>query len=87
MFLKWVTFIISTEEINDIIKIFYESEKCEILSNRVTEVLQIKKKNKKSILSILLGTPGASLLNFTSFLAAKVIIRPREIIIRANKNL
>ena len=87
MFLKWVTFIISTEEINDIIKIFYESEKCEILSNRVTEVLQIKKKNKKSILSILLGTPGASLLNFTSFLAVKVIIRPGEIIIRANKNL
>ena len=84
MFLKWVTFIISTEEISDIIKIFYESEKCEILSNRVTEVL---KKNKKSILSILLGTPGASLLNFTSFLAAKVIIRPGDSIIRAGKNL
>ena len=66
---------------------FYESEKCETLSNRVTEVLQIKKKNKKSILSILLGTPGASLLNFTSFLAAKVIIRPGESIIRAGKNL
>ena len=84
MFLKWVTFIISTEEISDIIKIFYESEKCETLSNRVTEVL---KKNKTSILSILLGTAGASLLNFTSFLAAKVIIRPGDSIIRAGKNL
>ena len=68
------TLIISDKEINDIIKIVWALEDSNILLKTVTKNIKNKTKEQKGgILSMLLGTLGASLLG--NMLAGKGIVR------------
>ena len=68
------TLIISDKEINDIIKIVWALEDSNILLKAVTKNIKNKTKEQKGgILSMLLGTLGASLLG--NMLAGKGIVR------------
>ena len=64
------TLIISNEEMNDIIEIIQALEDSKILLNKVTETIKNETKEQKGgILSMLLGTLGASL--FGNLVAGK----------------
>ena len=68
------TFIISNEEMNDIMKIVQALEDSNILLKGVTKTIKNEtKKQKGGFLSMLLGTLGASLLG--SLLSGKGIVR------------
>ena len=68
------TLIISNEEMNDIIKIVQALEDSNILLKGVTETVKNETKEQKGgFLSMLLGTPGASLLG--NLLTGKGIVR------------
>ena len=68
------TLIISTEEMNDIMKIFQALEDSNILLKGVTKTIKNEAKEQKvGFLSMLLGTLGASLLG--NLLAGKRIVR------------
>ena len=65
---------ISTEEMNNIIKIIQALENSNILLKRVTKTIKNEiKEQKGGFLSMLLGTLGASLLG--NLLAGKGIVR------------
>ena len=68
------TFVISNEEMNDVIKIVEALEDSNILLKRVTETVKNEtKEQKEGFLSMLLGTLGASLLG--NLLTGKGIVR------------
>ena len=68
------TLIISTEEMNDIIKIVQALEGSNILIKGVTKTIKNEtKEQKEGFLSMLLGTLGASLLG--NLLTGKGILR------------
>ena len=68
------TLIISNEEMNDIMKIVQALEDSNILLKRVTKTIENETKEQKGgLLSMLLGTLGASLLGNLS--AGKGIVR------------
>ena len=68
------TFIVSNEEMNDIIKIIQALENSNILLKGVTKTIKNETKEQKGgFLSMLLGTLGASLLG--NLLAGKEIVR------------
>ena len=68
------TFIISNEEMNDIIKIVQALEDSNILLKGVTKtIINETKEQKGGFLSMFLGTLGASLLG--NLLAGKEIVR------------
>ena len=68
------TFIISNEEMNDIIKIVQALEDSNVLSKEVTETVKNETKEQKGgFLSMLLGTLGASLLG--NLLSGKGVVR------------
>ena len=68
------TSIISNEEMNDIMKIIYALEDSDILLKEVTKTIKNETEEQKGgILSMLLGTLGASLLG--NLLTGKRILR------------
>ena len=67
------TLIISNEEMNYIIKIVQVLEDSNILLKGVTKTIKNETKKQKGLLSMLLGTLGASLLR--NLLAGKGIVR------------
>ena len=68
------TLIISSEEMNDIMKIVQDLEDSNILVNRITKTIRNETKEQKGgFLNMLLGTLGASLLG--NLLAGKRIVR------------
>ena len=69
------TSIISNEEMNDIVKIVQAPEHSNILLKKVIKTFKQwnKKKQKRRVLSMLLGTLGASLLG--NLLAGKGVVR------------
>ena len=68
------TLIISNKEMNDMIKIVQALEDFSILSKAVTKTIKNKiKEQKGGLLSMLLGTLGASLLG--NLLTGKGIVR------------
>ena len=83
-----ITLIISTNEMEDFIKIVCSLEDSGLLSKRVTETVQNKIKEQKAwFLSMLLGTLGASLLE--NILSGRGINRAGEGIVTTgygNKN-
>ena len=69
------TTLISNEEMNDIMKIVQALEDSNVLPKGVTKTIKNEtKKQKGGLLSMLLGTLGASLLG--NLLAGKGIVRP-----------
>ena len=76
------TFIISNEEMNDIIKMVQALEDSNILSKGVIKTIKSETKEQKGgFLSMLLGTLGVSLLG--NFLTGKGTVRAGEGIVRA----
>ena len=76
------TFIISNDEMNDILKIVKSLEDSGVLLKGVNETIRNEAKEQKGeFLSMLLGTLGASLLG--NMLVGKVVIRAGKGIIRA----
>ena len=68
------TSIISNEEMNDIMKIIYALEDSDILLKEVTKTIKNETEEQKGgILSMLLGTLGASLLG--NLLTGKEVLR------------
>ena len=77
------TSMISNEEMNNIMKIVQSLEESGLLINSVSETIKNKAKEQKSgLLSILLGTLGASLLG--NLLTAKGVMRAGEGTIKAD---
>ena len=84
------TFIISNEEMNDIIKIIQALEDSNILLKGVTKTIKNETKEQKGgFLSMLLGTLGATLLGdlLTKKLSGKGTLRAGEGTIRAGEGI
>ena len=80
------TLVISNEEMNDIMKIVRAPESLDILLKSVTKTIKNEtKEHKGGLLSMLLGTLGASLLGdlLTKNLSGKGTVRAGEGTIRA----
>ena len=76
--------IISNEEMNDIIKLIQSLEESGLLIKGVSKTIRNEAKEQKGrLLSMLLGTLGASLLG--NMLAGKGLMRPGEGTIRAGQ--
>ena len=81
----FTTLLISNEEVNDVMKIVKYLEESGLLIKGVSEAIQNEaKKQIGGLLSILLGTLGASLLG--NLLAGKGTVRAGEGTIRAGGN-
>ena len=76
------TLIPSNDDLNDLLEVIKSLEKIGILLNGITETIKDEVKEQKGgLLSMLLGTLGASLLG--NMLAGKGVIRAGEETIRA----
>ena len=85
------TLVISSEEMNDIMKIVQALEDSNILLKGVTKTIENKTKGQKGgfVLSMLLGTLGASLLGdlLTKKLSGKGTVRAGEGFLRAGEGI
>ena len=84
------TLVISNEEMNDIMKIVQALEESNISFKRVTKTIENEtKEQKEGLLSMLLGTLGASLLGdlSTKKLSGKGTVRAGEGTIRAGERI
>ena len=84
------TLVISDEEMNDIMKIVQASEDSNILLKGVTKTIKNEtKEQKEGLLSMLLGTLGATLLGdpLTKKLARKGTVRAGEGFLRAGEGI
>ena len=84
------TLVISNEEMNDIMKIVQVFEKSGILLKGVTKkIINETKEQKRSFLSMLLGSLGASLLGdlLTKNFSGKGTVRATEEFLRAGEGV
>ena len=84
------TLVISSEEMNDIMKIVQALEDLNILLKGVTKTIKNETKEQKGgFLSTLLGTLGASLLGdlLTKILSGKGTVRAEEGFLRAGEGI
>ena len=84
---KWMTLIISNEEMNDIIKMIKSLEKSGLLIKGVSGAIKNKANGQKGgLLSLLLGTLGTSLL-VNPLTISKSTIRAGESKIRVGNDI